>query len=165
MLLLGVMSPGGLLADAGDLVCRESGLAGVSFGQPIAAKKGREVERADSGVVYFAIRPVADIAPFTSIVVGVTPKSRHVFAIHLRLLGSADEVSNAISVVRSAFLRDHPDMRWSTSDQHHYAEGVENLDIALYPIALAGETSGVVQLHYDCDNVRIRGQLMREMSD
>lgn len=68
--------PFGALAGVDDLMCEESGIAGVVLGQPIEEELSRLVETASSGVAYFSIVPQVDIAPFERVVVGVTPISR-----------------------------------------------------------------------------------------
>lgn len=155
--------PFGALAGVDDLMCEESGLAGVVFGQPIEEDLSRLVETASSGVAYFSIVPQIGIAPFERIVVGVTPRSRRVFSVSLEMYGGADNLDQVIERYKAALNEVHAAITWNTIGNHHYGEEITNLDVALYRIGDFVDKKATNLLSYDCESRLVRGAVFDEL--
>lgn len=151
-----------VLAGPADLLCEPSGMAGVVFGQLIDEEQAIVNERVDSGVTYYLLQPTVDIGPFTELVVGVTPMSRRVFSIRLEMHGDASSLDIVIADTKQNLGSRHGSMSWTVVGNHHYAEALDGLDLAIYRIGDLVNGAQTNLLSYDCDR---RSELTRVIEE
>ena len=139
-----------------SLICRVEGLAGIAYGQPIDTASATVDEVTSVGVRYYAVQPTVDIAPFETMFVGVTPLSGRVFSIRLETHGDAESLDRNVALIKARLESRYPAIAWRLIDNHHYAERLSDLDLAIYRIGdfKAGRSTHL--LSYDCDNRRFR---------
>ena len=151
-----------VIAGPADLLCEPSGMAGVVFGQRIDEERSIVDERVDSGVTYYSLQPVVDISPFTNLIVGLTPVSRRVFSIRLEMHGDATDLDRVIADTKQSLSAGYDSMNWSVIGNHHYAEELNDVDLAIYRIGDHVNGAETNLLSYDCD---MRSELRRTIEE
>lgn len=151
--------------DVEDLMCKPSGMAGVTFGRPLEQRLASTVEVADSGVTYFNVLPSVDIQPFEKLIVGVSPKTKRVFSISLEMYGDEKTLDRTIGAFKDALSQTHASVSWRIIGNHHYGEQLEGLELVLYRIGDRVKGEQTYLLSYACDSRPYRRIVLEEATD
>ena len=83
-------------------------------------------------------------------------------SIALERQGKAEELDRIIGQTKAALGKAHASVTWRVIGNHHYGEGIEGLDVAVYRIGdvVGGEATN--QLSYDCDSRPYLGIVLEE---
>lgn len=114
------------------------------------------------GVRYYALESAVDITPFDTMLVGITPASERVFSIRLEKSGDSGSLDRDIALIKKRLESDYPAMKWRSVGNHHYAEEIPDLDLAIYRMGDLKGGRPTHRLSYDCDNRRYRGLVFDE---
>ena len=145
------------------LVCERTGMAGVTFGSGIEQHAASVIEVTGSGVTYFRLEPSIDIQPFERLIAGVSPKSKQVFSIRLEKHGNAEELDQIIQAFKDAISQSHVSLSWRVIGNHHYGDGLDGLDVALYRIGDIVDSEQTYFMSYDCDSKTYRKNVIDEV--
>ena len=113
-------------------------------------------------MTYYRYKPTIDIAPFSKMIVGVTPTSRQVFTVSLERHGPKDKLEDVISALKKALSTYHNNLEWDINGNHHYGRHLEDIDLVVYRMGTLVNGKGTYVLSYSCESKRHLGMILRE---